>query len=211
MSPSSNPTIQHTRVPAARGRAFEVKQGQVIAIIDLMGGQCTDFWAIDAHDFDHYFSPPYTIVHLQTLQPKVGDQLVTNRRKPILTILADDVGRHDLLYPACDPARYQVYFGISDHRSCRDNFLEAVSALDWGARPVPFPPFNVFMNTSVQSDGRVVTGEPRSKPGDRIVFRAEMDLLCVASACPMDLTPTGSKGITDVDIFVANDLASLGR
>jgi hypothetical protein len=27
----------------------------------------------------------------------------------------------------------------------------------------------------------------------------------------MDLTPTGSKGITDVDIFVANDMAELER
>jgi aminomethyltransferase len=67
------------------------------------------------------------------------------------------------------------------------------------------------MNTKVEDDGRLVTGEPRSKPGDKIIFRAEMDLLCVASACPMDLTPTGSKGITDVDIFVANDMAELER
>ncbi len=211
MSTSVNPLIQKTMVPAGRGRAFKVKRGQVIAIVDIMGGQCTDFWAIDANNYDHYLSPPYTIVHLQSLQPKVGDQLVTNWRQPILTVMADDVGRHDLLYPACDKQRYQVYFGVTDHRNCHDNFLEAVSGSNWGSRPVPFPPFNVFMNTKVDDAGRVITGEPRSKPGDKLILRAEMDLFCVASSCPMDLTPTGSKGITDVDIFVADDLADLSH
>jgi uncharacterized protein len=201
--------IYRTTVPAARGRAFHVSKNQVIAVVDIMGGQCTDFWAIDASNYDQYLSPPYTIVHNQSLQPKVGDQMVTNWRQPILTVLADDVGWHDLLYPACDPQRYQVYFGKANHRNCHDNFLEAVQELNWGIRPVPFPPFNIFMNTRVESDGRVVTGEPRSKAGQKIILRAEMDLLCVASSCPMDLTPTGSKGITDVDILVAQDMKDI--
>jgi hypothetical protein len=114
-----------------------------------------------------------------------------------------------MLYPACDPQRYQLYFGASNHRNCHDNFLEAVSEYNWGSRPVPFPPFNIFMNTMAESDGRIVTQEPRSKPGDKIILRAEMDLLCVASTCPMDVTPTGSRGITEVDILVAKDFADL--
>jgi uncharacterized protein YcgI (DUF1989 family) len=201
--------LQKIRVPAGKGRAFKVYQGNMVAIIDVIGGQCTDFWAVDAHNFDQYLSPPYTIVHIQSLQPKVGDQFVTNYRQPILTVMADDVGRHDLLYPACDRQRYKVYFGLSDHRNCHDNFLEAVAEYHWGSRPVPFPPFNVFMNTNVEADGRVVTQEPLSKPGDKLILRAEMDIICVASSCPMDLTPTGSKGITDVDILVAEGLQEI--
>lgn len=149
------------------------------------------------------------MVHIQSLQPKVGDQLVTNRRQPILTILADDVGRHDMLYPACDKQRYLVYFGVTGHRNCHDNFLEAMAKYDWGSRLVPNPPFNIFMNTSVESDGTVVTSEPCSKPGDKLIMRAEMDIVGVASSCPMDLTPTGSKGITDVEIIVAEDIEAL--
>ncbi len=209
MSVPTQSLLSKIRVPAGHGRAFKVSRGHVIAVVDIMGGQCTDFWAIDANNYDHYLSPPYTIVHNQSLQPKVGDQMVTNWRDPILTILADDVGWHDLLYPACDPQRYQIYFGVSNHRSCHDNFLEAVAEFNWGSRPVPFPPFNIFMNTMVESGGRVVTQEPRSKAGQKIVLRAEMDLLCVASSCPMDLTPTGSKGITDVDILVAKEIQDL--
>jgi uncharacterized protein YcgI (DUF1989 family) len=203
--------VNRVRVPAGRGRAFKVGQNQVVAIVDLQGGQCVDFWAIDANNFDHYASPPYTITHIQSLQPKVGDQFISNWRLPIFTILADDVGWHDLLYPPCDPQRYQVYFGVADHRNCHDNFLEAVAEYPWGSRPVPFPAFNIFMNTRVADDGRVITREPRSQPGDKIILRAEMDLLCVASSCPMDLTPTGSKGITDVDVLIAKDQEDIQR
>jgi uncharacterized protein YcgI (DUF1989 family) len=206
---TARPRVARVRVPAARGGAIRAARGQYVAVVDVMGGQVVDFWAIDASDYDHYASPPYTIIHNQSLKLKVGGELLTNRRLPILTVVADDVGQHDLLYPACDKARYRQYFGVSDHRNCHDNFLEAVVDTDWGSRPVPFPPFNIFMNTYVESDGRLVTADTTSKAGQKIVFRAEMDLLCVASSCPMDLTAIGGKGITDVEIRVADRLEDL--
>jgi len=208
-SETARQRISRARVPAAKGLAFKVARGQFFAVVDVMGGQVVDFWAIDASDYDHYASPPYTIIHNQSLKLKVGGVLVTNRRLPILTVVADEVGQHDLLYPACDQPRYQLYFGVSGHRNCHDNFLEAVAGIDWGSRPVPFPPFNIFMNTSVESDGRLITADTTSKAGEKIVFRAEMDLLCVTSSCPMDLSVIGGKGITEVDIRVADALQDL--
>jgi uncharacterized protein YcgI (DUF1989 family) len=208
-SETARQAIARARVPAARGAAINVSRGQYFAVVDVMGGQVVDFWAIDASDYDHYASPPYSIIHNQSLKLKEGGVVVTNRRLPILTVVADEVGQHDLLYPACDKPRYQLYFGVSDHRNCHDNFLEAVADRGWGARPVPFPPFNLFMNTHVESDGRLVTGETTSQPGQKIVFRAEMDLLCVASTCPMDLSVIGGKGITEVEIRVADRLQDL--
>lgn len=211
MSASSDLQVFRLRVPAGEGRAFKVARGNALAVVDVMGGQCTDFWAIDLQDYGHYFSPPHTIVHNQSIQLRVGHQLVTNLRRPILTVLSDDVGLHDMFYPPCDKSRYLLYFGVSEHRNCHDNFLEAVAGFNWGSRPVPFPALNIFMNTRVESDGRLTTLEPVSKPGDKIVFRAEMDILCVASSCPMDLTPLGAKGITDVEIVVAEDFATISQ
>jgi uncharacterized protein YcgI (DUF1989 family) len=209
MTITGKTSIYKTRIPGGYGQSFHVLEGQMIAIMDIAGGQCVDFWAIDASDLDHHLSPPHSIVQIQSLQPRIGDQLVTNRRQTILTLIADDVGRHDMLYPACDKQRYLRYFGVSDHRNCHDNFIEAMSYYNWGSRPVPYPPLNVFMNTFVEQDGSIVTKEPISKPGDRFILRAEMDVICVASCCPMDLTPTGGKGITDADIFVGENLYKL--
>lgn len=117
--------------------------------------------------------------------------------------MADDVGWHDLSYPACDSRRYEIYFGVKGHRSCCDNFLEAMADVPWGARTVPNPPFNVFMNSPVLADGPLGIGEPRLKAGDRITMRAEMDIVGVVSICPMDLTPTGGKG--DLWVLVGKD------
>ena len=198
-----------TRIPAGYAKSIYVNKGQFIVVIDIKGGQCVDFWAIDAYDFDHNFSPPHSIVHIGSLQPNVGDQLLTNRRQHILTVVYDEVKRHDMLYPACDKARYANYFGIKDHRNCHDNFLEAVADLDWGNRPVPYPPLNIFMNTSVGENGIIITEEPLSKAGDKFILKAEMDLICVLSSCPIDLTPTGGKGITDVEVLLLNDLEQI--
>lgn len=211
MASKAEVKIERTRIPPGEGRTFEVRQGQYVALVDVKGKQVGDFWAIDAHDFDHFFSPPHTIVRLSSLVLRVGDTLVTNRRLPILTLVADDVGRHDLLYPPCDPARYELDFGVKGHRSCKTNFQEAVARSAWGKRLVPYPPLNIFMNTEVLEGGKLVAKEGVSRAGERIIFRAEMDLLGVLSSCPMDLTAIGGGEITELLVLVSDDLDALKR
>ena len=190
-------------VPGGYGRSIDVAKGQYVAVRDIEGGQCGDFWALDAGDLDHFLSPSHTWVHIGRIQPKVGDELVTNRREPILTIVADDVGWHDMLVPACDRQRYAKYYGVTEHRSCHDNFLEAMSQRNWGKRPVP-QPFNLFMNTFVEPDGTMHIRDPISKAGDIILMAAKMSIIVVVSACPMDLNPVGGQGITDLEIIVGD-------
>ena len=48
-------------------------------------------------------------------------QMVTNKRRPILTVVADTCGVHDTLMSACDLYRYQG-LGVQEyHDSCTDN------------------------------------------------------------------------------------------
>ncbi|UCD77992.1 MAG: urea carboxylase-associated family protein [Desulfobacterales bacterium] len=190
-------------VPGGYGRSIDVAKGQYVAVRDIEGGQCGDFWALDAGDFDHFLSPSHTWVHIGRIQPRVGDELVTNRREPILTISADDVGWHDMLVPACDRQRYAKYYGVTEHRSCHDNFLEAMNQRNWGKRPVP-QPFNLFMNTFVEPDGTMHIRDSISKAGDIILMIAKMSIIVVVSACPMDLNPVGGQGITDLEIIVGD-------
>jgi len=209
MSTPESGIADRLTVPGAHARAFKVARGQYLAVIDVKGGQCGDFWAIDAANLDHFLSPPHTWIHLGRIQPRVGDTLVTNRRAPVLTIVADDVGWHDMLAPACDKQRYEIYYGVTGHRNCQDNFLEVMADHAWGNRLVP-QPFNLFMNSFVEDDGTMIIRDPISRPGDKIVMRAEMDLIGVVSACPMDLNPVGGTGITDLEIAVADHPEALG-
>jgi len=197
-------------VPGSYGRSIDVKKGQYVTVRDIEGGQCGDFWAIDTDDFDHFLSPPHTWIHLGRIQPRIGDELVTNQRKPIFTIIDDDVGWHDMLAPACDRQRYERYYGVKGHRNCHDNFLEVICKRDWGNRLVP-QPFNLFMNTFVESDGTLLIRDPVSKSGDTITMKAQMSLIIVVSACPMDLNPVGGQGITDLEIIVADTEAEILR
>ena len=210
MLDDKNNSPRKLTVPGRYGRSIDVEKGQYVAVRDIEGGQCGDFWAIDANDFDHYLSPPHTWIHLGRIQPRIGDELVTNQRKPIFTIIADDVGWHDMLAPACDRQRYERYFGVKGHRSCHDNFLEVMGERDWGSRMVP-QPFNLFMNTFIESDGTLLIRDPISKRGDKIIMTARMHLIMVLSACPMDLNPVGGQGITDLEIIVADSEEEMMR
>ena len=204
-----NSTRRQT-VPGSYARSVDVQKGQYLTVRDIEGGQCGDFWAIDANDFDNFLSPPHTWIHLGRIQPRTGDELVTNRRKPVLTIIDDDVGWHDMLAPACDPQRYERYYGVKGHRNCHDNFLETMGKRGWGKRLVP-QPFNLFMNTFVEADGTLLIRDPISKSGDKITMIAMTPLIVVVSACPMDLNPVGGQGITDLEIIVADTIEEIRR
>jgi hypothetical protein len=84
-----------------------------------------------------------------------------------------------------------------------DNFLEIMGKQNWGNRLVP-QPFNLFMNTFVESDGTLLIRDPISKSGDKVTMIARMSLIIVVSACPMDLNPIGGQAITDLEILVAD-------
>ena len=134
-----------------------------------------------------------------TIYPRVGDVLVTNRRRPILTIVEDtSPGLHDTLLCACNRAIYRE-LGVSDfHRSCEDNLHEALAALGLAVTDTPNP-LNLFMNTPVVEGGAIDRRPPQSKAGDTVVLRAEMDLVIVFSACPQDITPINGPELTPRD------------
>ena len=62
-------------------------------------------------------------------------------------------------------------------------------------------PFNVFMRTGLDKDGKLFYEAPLSKQGDYIDFRAEVDCLIAISACPsMCSGPDGPKRLA-VEIY----------
>ena len=60
------------------------------------------------------------------------------------------------------------------------------------------------MNTFIEPDGTMLIRNPISKTGDIVLMIAEMPLIVVVSACPMDLNPVGGQGITDLEILLGD-------
>lgn len=188
------------RIPAGTARAVTLRTGQTLRIINVEGQQVADFVAYNADDMTEAFSALHSLVSLGRLFPTTGDQLRTNRRRPMVEIVRDDTGRHDMLIAACDPWRYEYDFNVKNHRSCSDNFVEVLS--EWRIARHQLPqPVNFFQNMQYP-EGRVEFGRSLAKPGDVVELRALMNLVAAVSACPMDLNPISNYRTHDLAIEV---------
>ena len=191
---------QAIRIPARRGRAVRLPRGAAIDVINTHGTQVVDFWALCPPDGCEHLSMEHTHTALGRLIPRVGDTMVSNMRRPMLTIEADtSPGVHDTLIASCDPERYRQLGFEGRHDSCHDNFQIALLDLGLPSRPLPAP-LNLFMNVPWSPDGSLRFEAPVSRPGDLVRFRAETDLVVVMSACPQDLTPVNGAAQSPVDV-----------
>ncbi len=176
-------------VPARRGVAVRLAAGQRLAVINTHGTQVGDFWAFNARDLGEHMSMEHIHVDLGSIFPRAGDRLITNRRQAILHFEQDtSPGVHDTVIAACDTYRYQQLGCAAYHDNCTDNLRMALIAIGERAPAIPAP-FNLWMNIPVAADGGVGFLPTVSAPGDRVVFRAEMPVIAVISACPQDLVP----------------------
>jgi len=201
--------VSHSRqrsvvVPAAEGRSIAASAGEYLSVVDLEGAQVADFVALQRDERRMAVSPHQTRSSLRRLTLRVGDRLVNQNREPVLEIVRDDVGVHDLLFCACSPALYRQRFGLTDHRSCRMNIHEALAS--YGVDELDLPdPVNLFMKTPPRPDGEFDFHPAPSRPGDRIVFRCLVDVVAAVSSCPMDLSPINGGRITSLELVVSPD------
>jgi uncharacterized protein YcgI (DUF1989 family) len=191
-------------VPARCGVAVRLAEGQRLTLINTHGTQVGDFWAFNAGDPGEYMSMEHIHVDLSSIFPKAGDRLITNRRRAILQFETDtSPGVHDTVIAACDIYRYQQLGCTEYHDNCTDNLRMALIAIGERAPAIPAP-FNLWMNIPVAGDGVVGFLPTVSKPGDRVVFRAELPVIALISACPQDMsTINGPEGeIRDLEFEV---------
>ena len=102
--------------------------------------------------------------------------LYSNRSRPMWTIVEDTVGRHDFLLTPCSPETFTILYKTTGHHpSCFENLARSLEP--FGIAPDAIPTtLNIFMNVDVLPSGELRILPPRSRAGDRLVLRAEMDL-----------------------------------
>jgi len=176
-------------IPARKGKATRLRKGQIVKIINNRGQQVVDTWAFNAEDVREFMSMEHSRVSIGGILPKIGSVFVTNRRRPILTVVEDTSGGiHDTLIAACDRYRYEGLGHVGHHDNCTDNLAAGLAAL--GLIPPETPsPLNLFMNIPVIDGDAIEFRPPVSTPGSFIALRAEMDCIVAFSACPQDMIP----------------------
>ena len=176
-------------IPARKGKACWVNAGQLVKVVNTYGQQVVDTWAFNADDQSEFMSMEHTRTALARIMAATGDSLVTNRRRPILTLVEDtSSGIHDTLLAACDRYRYQQLGCAGFHDNCTDNLAAALAEIGVASVETPSP-WNLFMNIPVGSGGHLSFQPPACKPGDYVLLRAEMDCVVAFSACPQDMVP----------------------
>lgn len=196
--------INEIHIPHSSARTYQVRAGEWIQIIDVVGKQCSDFIAFDKAALDQGKELTLDAASTRTLagsampQPGLFSRFADQRLQPMLEVVQDTVGRHDSFMLACTPKFYEDsgYFG---HISCTENFNRELAAYKVAPR-AGWPAINFFFNTQVEPCGTLTADEPWSRPGDYVLLRAQRDLVCASSACPDDIDP--ANGWTPTDIHV---------
>ncbi|HUZ01715.1 MAG TPA: urea carboxylase-associated family protein [Thermomicrobiaceae bacterium] len=197
MTTSMRPDVddQELRIPPAEARAFRARAGMCVTVIDLEGEQIGDFVALNAADHRERLSTCHTRSALRRIYVRQGDHLYSNLRRPMFEVVEDRVGRHDLTIAACDARLYAERHGLPDHPNCLDNLTGALAPFGIEQWLVP-EPFNIFQNTTLDPDGNYRYAAPLSRPGDRLVLRALIDVVGAVSACAHDLSTVNGGKLT---------------
>ena len=182
------------------GLSIDVNKGQKIIVTDIEGGQVVDFFAEIKNDPDEFISTGVTIDCNMSLQLHTGDRIYSNLYKPMFKVIYDDVGKHDLLHPCCRPEMYDFFYhNGAGHPNCLDNINKSLNE----KRPI-ITPVNIFMNTQVDTDGRITVKKPLSKAGDKIILQAERDVRIGVAACSVSESDCNSKKCTAIQIQITD-------
>ena len=175
--------MRHEIAPRT-GTAFLLEDGQRLTVIDPRGQQVADLLAFNSGNVGEALSNGRTLDYANTIYLTTGNTLYSNRSRPMLDIVGDDVGRHDFLLTPCSKDTFRIIYGDTDpHRGCFGNLAEALAPFGVTEELIPTA-FNCFMNVPVDGKtGAFKVLPPLSKAGDSITFEAKMDLVIGLTAC----------------------------
>src|SRR6266576_576240 len=110
------------RLEPQTGTAFELKRGQLLRVIDLEGEQVADLVAFNRSDKAEWLSSGRSIDYANSIYLTTGHILYSNRSRPMFAIVADDVGRHDILLTPCSRETFEIIYREKNyHPSCFEN------------------------------------------------------------------------------------------
>lgn len=196
-------TILEQTLEPKTGLALEVPAGQTFRVTDVEGKQVVDMAVFNMAEPSEKLSLTYSRTrtpegtdelgvgsnYLVKDKLMEGDTLLSNLCRPLLYFMTETPepkGVHDTHNSSCNTAFYEAYgFGARD--GCHE-ILAGVLA-PYGIGPADLPDtMDLFMNWFHDCARRAwVIGEPVSRPGDYLEFRAEMDCLVGLSNCPDDV------------------------
>lgn len=196
-------TLQDVVVPARAHFAARLHRGQVLRVVDVEGQQVLDLVAFGADDPREKLSCILSNLFNGTWRLTTGHVLYTNRARPMLTLADDAVGIHHSGGGFCSEESNFFRYGVRPTPNCKTNLERAMAEHRLAPELLEYDAcFNVFMNIDYLPDGGFAIAPPRSKPGDHVDLRAEMDCLLVLSNCPQERNPCNAYRPTPLRLVI---------
>lgn len=174
------------------GKAFYLKKGDVLTVVDPEGMQVSDMVLFNSDDLDEKLSSGKSLDFEESILLTTGNFLWSNRSRKMMEILEDTNGRNDFLLAPCSKETFEIMYNYSgDHPSCLDNLAKNLKPMGIKQDDIPTA-FNIFMNVQFDEKGKLSVLPPTSKAGDYVKFRAQMDLLVCLTACSAEDSNGGS-------------------
>lgn len=188
------------RIAPQSATCVELHRGDCLTIVDPQGEQVADVFSVSREDVAERLSSGRSLDYAGTLRLSTGHVLYSNRSRPMFTIVEDTVGRHDFLLTPCSAEMFRILYRVEgEHRSCLQNLGEALQPHGVYIDDIGVT-FNTFMNVDIAADGKLTVLPPRSRPGDHVMFRAEMALVVGITACSAELSNNGSFKPIDIEV-----------
>ncbi|MEU7873428.1 urea amidolyase associated protein UAAP2 [Dactylosporangium sp. NPDC049140] len=183
-----------------------VRRGQVLTIVDLHGNQAVDCLLYNADDTVERYSAPDTIAAQGGIFLTTGSVLRSNEGRALMTVVGDEVGRHDTVGGACSRESNTLRYGqhTKHQHACVENFLIEGARWGLGKRDL-VSNINWYMNVPVDPDGSLGIVDGISAPGLRVALRAELDVLVLVSNCPQINNPCNGFDPTPVRMIVTGE------
>jgi uncharacterized protein YcgI (DUF1989 family) len=189
--------MEQIKIPAREYTAFEMRKGQTLRVIVLMGKQCADVIAFNRDKLEERLHNARAVRLNKTYKPTVGHLLYSDDCNPMFEITADTLNENFLGDSMCSEEMNFVRYGVRGTRNCRDNLAMAVAP--WGITKRQIPgAFAPFMSVSFAPSGETHITDNKARPGDYIDLLAKMNVLVAISNCPQNLNPVNGFNPTDI-------------
>ena len=186
-----------------------VKRGQCLVLVDMTGAGNCAMLAFHNRNLSERYNMPDTLKGQHTAKITAGNCLYSDMGRVLFSVIEDGRGWHDPMGAVHNESTVNEKFGKKSYQAHRnertrntyDNLIielgkYGLDERDWHA------PMNWFSRVSVAQSGRFQFDAADQKPLDRVVLRAELDVLVILSATPHPFDPQDEWAPQPIDAYL---------
>ncbi len=195
--------MQTVKIAAGSAGSIVVKRGQLLRITALQAGAVASLFGFSETEPNVHLSVHHTRVFSNSYVLGAGMRLVNNRRRPVMVLGKDSVGKHDLLMPASTTAFLDTH-GYAGQTGCVESLKQELQRLGRQQPKLP-DPVNLFMNVQLDQQGTLTPLPNTVKAGDSVTCRVVLDTVFVVCTSCTGIAGNDTPGA--VELSVAEDLS----